>query len=266
MQDYRESPGKRGGGKVQIIDKIRDDLAYRIPGGGGQLAVVILSREQAENLVAEWDELATKEGPGMSERAILWIVSGALALAIIVILSISYARSAELLECSSRKRGDGYWSWREVDGRRCWYPGRPGKSKTELHWSRMPTPQDARPVRVERPEANVPVSGPLSTGGEVVQDGGRRTSHKTLPASSEARALSPEDEELLVTYWPDLAELEAKSVGLKPVELPPFEPLRITAPKPQSSSWSWLWVFLVPAAYLSWVWLKRKAPNVGARW
>lgn len=249
---------------MQVIDKIRDDLAYRLP-GGGKLAVVILSREQAENLVAEWDELATPEGPSMSERIVLWIVSAALALAIIIILTISYGRTAELMECSSRKSGDGYWSWREVDGRRCWYPGRPGKSKTELHWSRMPTPQDAKPVAVERPGAIVPAPGPLSTGEEVVQDGGRRTSHNNLPASSEARALTPEEEQLLTTYWPDLAELE-KSVGLKPRELPPlppFEPLRITAPKQKSSSWSWLWVFLVPAGYISFVlarskWRERK--------
>jgi hypothetical protein len=27
-----------------------------------------------------------------------------------------------------------WWSWREVDGRRCWYLGRPGRSKALLRW------------------------------------------------------------------------------------------------------------------------------------
>ena len=27
-----------------------------------------------------------------------------------------------------------YWSWREIEGRRCYYAGRPGKPKSELRW------------------------------------------------------------------------------------------------------------------------------------
>jgi hypothetical protein len=57
------------------------------------------------------------------------------------------------VECLPRKpAGDArWWSFREgVDGVRgkCWYPGRPGKSKYDLHWAR-------RPSAVERPEAAV---------------------------------------------------------------------------------------------------------------
>jgi len=245
---------------VQVIDKIRDDLEYRLP-GGRELSVIILSRDQAERLVTEWDE-RTKEGPSMNERAVLWIVVGVLVLAIIIALGAASSRGADQqrVACSSQKNGGGYWSWREVDGRRCWYQGRAGKSKTELHWSRMPMiPPEREPVAVERPGANVPAPVPLSTGEEVVQDGRRRAEHKTVPASSEARALTPEEEELLTTYWPDLASLEAKSVGLREVDLPPFEPLRLTAPQQPRSSWSWLWVFLVPLSYISWVYLRRRA-------
>jgi hypothetical protein len=38
-----------------------------------------------------------------------------------------------------------YWSWRIIDGKRCWYPGRPGMSKANLRW-----PQ-SEPVPEERP-------------------------------------------------------------------------------------------------------------------
>jgi hypothetical protein len=32
-----------------------------------------------------------------------------------------------------RERGY-HWAWREIDGRRCWYEGKPGIAKSELHW------------------------------------------------------------------------------------------------------------------------------------
>jgi hypothetical protein len=28
----------------------------------------------------------------------------------------------------------GYWSWRLIDGRKCWYQGKPGLSKALLEW------------------------------------------------------------------------------------------------------------------------------------
>jgi len=28
-----------------------------------------------------------------------------------------------------------WWSWREIDGRRCFYRGRPGKPKGQLYWA-----------------------------------------------------------------------------------------------------------------------------------
>lgn len=32
--------------------------------------------------------------------------------------------------------GRGYWSWRMIDGRKCWYEGKPMLSKSVLEWSR----------------------------------------------------------------------------------------------------------------------------------
>lgn len=59
---------------------------------------------------------------------------------------------AGAISCETRKpTGDArWWSFREgVDGVRgkCWYPGRPGKPKYDLHWARRPG--------VERPAAAV---------------------------------------------------------------------------------------------------------------
>lgn len=38
----------------------------------------------------------------------------------------------------------GHWSWRNVDGKRCWYPGQPGMSKANLRWTQSTPPTLAR--------------------------------------------------------------------------------------------------------------------------
>jgi hypothetical protein len=42
---------------------------------------------------------------------------------------------AAAIECSAEPQsGKGHWSWRTIDGKKCWYPGRPGISKDKLRW------------------------------------------------------------------------------------------------------------------------------------
>ena len=58
-------------------------------------------------------------------------------------------------ECQSSPAHDGkWWSYRNVDFKRCWYQGRPGRSKDLLHWAKKsppplltrPDPAIARPL------------------------------------------------------------------------------------------------------------------------
>ena len=72
------------------------------------------------------------------------LISGAL---------IDVARGGELVECEpQRVTGDGhYWAYRIIDGRECWYPGRPGKPKNELYWGPGTTPSARQTV--DQPEA-----------------------------------------------------------------------------------------------------------------
>lgn len=37
-------------------------------------------------------------------------------------------------QCSVSAAKQGYWSWRMIDGRKCWYEGKPMLSKTLLEW------------------------------------------------------------------------------------------------------------------------------------
>ena len=59
---------------------------------------------------------------------------------------------AAAIECSAERlqSGKGHWSWRIVDGKKCWYPGRPGVSKDNLHWPSKTEGQKTVGQRVER--------------------------------------------------------------------------------------------------------------------
>jgi hypothetical protein len=45
-----------------------------------------------------------------------------------------YATSASALTCSATHDGKTYWSWRSIDGKRCWYRGHSVVPKSQLHW------------------------------------------------------------------------------------------------------------------------------------
>lgn len=55
------------------------------------------------------------------------------------------ADSGRTYRCSSRKGRHGYWAWRIVDGRRCWYRGLRGVSKTRLSWGGQREDNGRRP-------------------------------------------------------------------------------------------------------------------------
>jgi hypothetical protein len=56
--------------------------------------------------------------------------------------------NANVIECQSEKGADYPWSWREIDGKRCWYKGMPGMDKNLLRWAATKTsPSSATPQR-----------------------------------------------------------------------------------------------------------------------
>src|ERR1700756_1445049 len=62
-------------------------------------------------------------------------------------------------QCSSAatpSHTHGFWSWRLIDGRKCWYEGKPGLSKSLLEWpaqASVQTASDGEPASspTERP-------------------------------------------------------------------------------------------------------------------
>ena len=95
-----------------------------------------------------------------------WSRSAPIGAFIVVLISgalIDLARGSDRVECEpQRVTGDGhYWAHRIIDGRECWYPGRPGKPKNELYWGRGTTPSARQTV--EEPEAETVPSKPPSS-------------------------------------------------------------------------------------------------------
>jgi hypothetical protein len=60
-----------------------------------------------------------------------------LTLAVVTPLSFPIATALAKQQCSvSAPSNHGYWSWRLIDGRKCWYEGKPMLSKSALEWPR----------------------------------------------------------------------------------------------------------------------------------
>lgn len=74
-----------------------------------------------------------------------------------VLLFVVTVGDAHAIECRDASvKGNGHWSYRLIDGKRCWFSG-PRRSKDELHWAarrddgkqpELPPPPDPKPFEV----------------------------------------------------------------------------------------------------------------------
>jgi len=67
------------------------------------------------------------------------------ALAACVVAAFSPGAALAKTQCSPAMPLDphGYWSWRFIEGRKCWYEGKPMLSKSSLEWA---APASAEPI------------------------------------------------------------------------------------------------------------------------
>jgi len=139
---------------------------------------------------------------------------------IAVALLISSGASAT--ECQSSPGHDGkWWSYRIVDSKRCWYQGRPGRSKDLLQWAKQ-----SPPLVVTRPD---PGDSP----------------HRALPDP-------PQQPIKIVNTTPKVVSTmsiptptsEALQTAARPPSLPEPPPLPAKPTKP--SKW-WMLLLIIPA-------------------
>jgi hypothetical protein len=72
--------------------------------------------------------------------------------ALVPIGMLTAQAKVQIRECSaSPSKAQGHWSWRLIDGRKCWYAGKTVISKSMLRWpagAPAQTETDAAPVSV----------------------------------------------------------------------------------------------------------------------
>jgi len=112
------------------------------------------------------------------------------------------ARGGDLVECEPQQvTGDGrHWAYRIVDGRECWYPGRPGKPKNELFWDRGITPSARQPL--DQPEAETEPAEPPSQLAAAPPD----QPDTPEPMPEEWRATLADQLLAFTCCWPELEE------------------------------------------------------------
>jgi hypothetical protein len=60
------------------------------------------------------------------------------ALLVALLGAVTLPADAAAVDCRTEKGGSGYWTWRLIDGKRCWYAGREKLPKSSLQWPRKP--------------------------------------------------------------------------------------------------------------------------------
>jgi hypothetical protein len=171
-------------------------------------------------------------------RSIVW---GAHVVSVLTVAVFCSAAPVQAKQCSAERpsNAQAYWSYRLIDGRKCWYEGKPMLSKSLLHWPADQTVQtnprrepSARPASPQNPlNAQASISdGPdaqpqLKAKPEIVDPGPARTSRETLTPddlrawANSKTAMLAEPVLTIMDRWPD-AELPQHRNQPAPVAQP----------------------------------------------
>lgn len=98
----------------------------------------------------------------------------ALVADIVCVLTIGfYCAPAHAKQCATERPSDAqaYWSYRLIDGRKCWYEGRPGYSKSLLHWpAAQAEKKNSRRESDARPAGAASKVNPLDAQASITSD------------------------------------------------------------------------------------------------
>ena len=102
--------------------------------------------------------------------------TGVALFAAIALIGLATAQAKQ--QCSAEAGHQGYWSWRMIDGRKCWYEGKPMLSKELLEWAPAPAETQADSAQTNAaPATAAPVAPvmrrtPMNARAQAPDDGG----------------------------------------------------------------------------------------------
>lgn len=134
-----------------------------------------------------------------------------LALLVCVAIYLIFIGFAAALECKERPDGKSYWTYRLVDGERCWYRGHRRLPKSSLHW---PDEPKAKPIKGD-PVFNQIRAEETSTELAAVTWHMKRPFDQATPINPPL-VYNPNDIPEPECCWPDLSEFERRFVGVQP--------------------------------------------------
>jgi hypothetical protein len=117
------------------------------------------------------------------------LCSSILTCLVAALFSTAMAPAIAKQQCSASAPStpQGYWSWRMIDGRKCWYEGKPMLSKSSLEWSASGRPAvkpEPEKVASALPEK---ASSPAEKSGDPLDAQARVIDHDTFDALWRAR-------------------------------------------------------------------------------
>ncbi|MGA7426136.1 MAG: hypothetical protein WBX07_05995 [Rhodoplanes sp.] len=89
----------------------------------------------------------------------------AVALALAFEVTLATAK-AETIECRAKPETREYWSWREIDGRRCWYKGHRRISKELLSWGPKTPAEAVKPAEAIELDTTTARTAPQMSSGK----------------------------------------------------------------------------------------------------
>jgi hypothetical protein len=168
-------------------------------------------------------------------------VLGAEVVGALTIALLFSATPTEAKQCSTERppNARSYWSYRLIDGRKCWYEGKPMLSKSLLHWARSPTaaatphlksdilsanrhnPLDAQASISDDPEAKpeTPVKLEMVDAKSVLPPKGTLTANGLRAWANSMAAISSDPILTILDRWPE-QELPQHRTRTTPVEVP----------------------------------------------
>ncbi len=146
---------------------------------------------------------------------LLLIIAEGLRLVLVLLAAVAiyliFIGFAAAIECRDRPGGGkGHWTYRIIDGDRCWYPGRHMIPKSRLYW-----PDEQKPNRKIKGD---PVFNAIRAEDQTEVELGavtwnmKRPFDQAQPIYPPLNLAVPDDPDV----WPDLSEFERRFVGVQP--------------------------------------------------